>query len=154
MIDQLKKLQNGDMITIDHDSTREVAGSEDLSVGEVTYHELDDGEVVIVQLEDFVLGGYRVADLSRYFFYEVLDEGKGKTKYYRNEEFVKQIKIQTDTRTTFVISDECPLVTEDESIRFCQYNSESYYDSLMVVLYEKKWIIYMGFEIQEEQIII
>ena len=155
MIEQLKELRKGDMITIDHDGVQDLANAEDLTITDVALYEVEDGQICSLTLDQFTLLAYEVADVSRYFFYETLDEGSGKNKYCRKGEFVRQFKMPIeDKRTAFVMVEECPLVTEDESMSFCQYKSESYYDSIMVATAEDQWVIYIGIELEEQQILL
>lgn len=155
MIELLKELQSGEMITIDHDGVKELANSEDLTITDISCYEVEDGQVCVVSLDQFTLIAYEVADVVRYFFYEILDDGRGKNKYFRNGEFVRQFKVQLDDKkTAFMRVEECPLVTEDEAAYFCQYKSESYFDSIMVTISEDHWFVYLGMEIEEQHILI
>ncbi len=151
MIEEIKLLQPSDIISIDSQEVKSLLESEDFVIDSIHNYDIEEGEIVIAHTDSYALVCFKIIETERYFFYETYNEGYGKNRYYKKETFVTSFKIDD---TKYTISDDRNFITEDEETVFCQFDSTAYYNSSMIKVNNKNWILYRGFEIEESQIII
>jgi len=154
MIDEIKELDIDSVVSIEHKGINEYFDLEEISVDTLECFDIDDGLIVLIRCENYVLVSYEIGNVERHFFYEIYDEGSN-SRFTKKDQFIKQFKIEVDDKpSVYKITEESPFITDDEEKRFCQFRSNKYFDSALVELTNNQWILYVGFEIESDNLII
>src|SRR5690348_3320483 len=120
MIESLKKLSSGDLITIDNEKSKDMSGQEDFEITDIRSFTTEDGECIIITLEDYVLISHTLHGDEKYFFYEI-DDSIFDAIYEDDEELPTEISILDehetgeDDETVFFMTEESPytIINED-----------------------------------------
>lgn len=148
MIDSIKNLNEGDMISLDSAKIRNFTNQEDFSVNETNVYELDAGELVMVKLDNHFLAAHDLSGYVRYFLYELHDVERQLRKCGR------QIKLDFGNRRIAYTKNEEYQTTDHTETMIYEYTSKSYCNALLVKVCDEEAEIYRGFEINEKDIVI
>lgn len=153
MIDDLKQLSAGDMLTLDNDEIYNFTNGQDFYVIETNSYDVENGEIVIIQLDtDFTLVVHNFTSLVKLYIYELYEEHSDDV-YYRENRFASQIKLEGGAESVVYTRIGEGQTTDTETV-FCEYNSDSYFNSILIRVSEENTEVFRGFEIGEDDLVI
>jgi hypothetical protein len=169
MIDELKEIEDGSLITFDNEEISALT-SDPIAVSSVKICNSEDNEIVIVgmEMDEYCLVAHNFDTDPRYFFYQTFDAGSAEELendgyYFLTEEqdFRNKIVCRDDTRGHVYKHSEIGAVYEmvvatddddEEIISVCEYTSNTHEMTHMLVIKREDddLIILQGFEISED----
>ena len=169
MIDQLKEMGDGDLITITNEDAIDFVETDQSEIVFIKTCATDDNEFVILELNDFYLVSHNFDTDPRYYIYQILNSGSvedleqdGYFFLTEDMEFRSKIVNKEDNKSHTYKHSEVgavyELTTNDESQieSICEYYSSSHCLSNMLVIknIDETLLILQGVEISEDELII
>jgi len=151
MIDAFEGLKKGDMITLDSDEIFAFTGIEDFTISRVDIYESDEAEITIIEMkEEIYLIGHTMSGSPRYFVCESYDRT---INIELDEDFPDEIQISSNGPITFY-QDESLCITDEEENTFCEYHAENEELDRLIIAKNGDLQAYLGFEIDEYDIVL
>jgi hypothetical protein len=163
MLENIKDIQSDDVICFTEEDAIDFIGEEDLTVSEVRNYVADDGELVVVDMDEFYLVVHNFQSEEKYFIYLLIDEGsieeleQGGFKFFNeDDEFRHKIVNREEGKPHVFHYSEVGAVygltreADGDESSFCEYKSASaQYDHILVERNEECARLMHGFEIDE-----
>lgn len=176
MIEDLKEINVGDMITIDNEDVLELTNIEDFTILNVKSYTQEEGDVIIINLESHFLIAHTLNGEPKYCFLEkvangslstieddgfriiVKDESMPNKLYYgRNDREIAYRAKHDPVYGMNIERDDDPTDEEAGEISICEYRGKTKIKSLSVIMLERlddQYIIYQGLQISEANILL
>ncbi len=153
MIDELKQLKPTSMLTIDDESSRQLTGSEDLTVTDSWKYDYDGTCIVFVELDANYLIAHNLTGETKCFVCEEYDSGE---QYFDADEqdFLDEIELEGGDDCPIYEATNCVYAGEDSTPSLCEYSADHHFDYMLIVKHEEKVMVYRGIEIEEGSIIL
>lgn len=161
MMEELKELQEDSVVFFTNEEAVELFDGEEMRVTGVKVYSTDDGEMVVVEMDEFYLVAHNFQSEEAYYVYRLVDSGEDLEdegyKFLKDDgDFCQRIAIRNEEGKAQVYhhSDVGPLygVTRDDAeVSLCEFQSNS--ADLTHILIEKDddgASIMQGFEISED----
>jgi hypothetical protein len=176
MLEELKEIAVGDMLTIDNADVLEMTDAEDFTVLGVKVYTQDEGDVIIIDLETHCLIAHTLGGEPRYYVVEkaasgspdeleddgfrlVLKDDSMPSKFYsgRNGGEILYKAKHGPVYGMNVERDDVPPEEEASEIAVCEYRGKTKSKPLSVVMLERldeHYALYQGLQISEASIIL
>lgn len=156
MIEELKGLAAGDLITIDDDRVTAQADSKDHEVTAVRTYSHENGEYVHVELDGFGLAAHSLAGDPRYYFVE---EHGGDVGGLDGGELPEKVTLTLNAkRLRYLIAAEGAsdgMAAEDDTeISFAAYRGKQPLSALLVELSDEGPRAFLGFRVRESSVLL
>jgi len=174
MLEELKELVPGEMLTIDDPDVREFTENEDFNVLGVKIYSQDEGEILFLDLDGYYLVCHTFDGDPRYYIYElnadgdeddlsddgfrlVLKDDPLPHKMYagRNDREVLYKATIGPVYELNVDREDGPEESEGGEIAVCEYRSKSKHHShALIELLDTTFRVYQGFQISKNSIVL
>lgn len=176
MLEELKEIAVGEMLTIDNPDVLELTGTEDFTVVCVKSYTQDEGDVLIIDLDLYYLVAHTLLGEPRYYLVERTSSGtpdnleddgfrlilRGEAmprKLYsgRNDHEITYIAKHGPVYGMNVERDDSPPEIEPGDISICGYRGKTKIKLMSVILLERLddcYTLYQGFQISEANILL
>ena len=154
MIENLKNLQPGDMITIDDDAARVLTSNDDFTIKKIQCHACDGEDIIIVCLDGYSLVGSTLSGNILFAICEQYDEGDG---YFDKENgcFLETINLLGGEGSISYRATTEGVYSESEYVpSFCEYEADDYFNFILAEKTSSSILIRRGFTIPEHSIVI
>lgn len=166
MFETLKELSKKDRFSIDDKNVISMCGEEDFTVHETRLYTQDEGELLIIDVNDYYLIAHNFGGDSRYYFYEINESGTiedleelGFRLLDDDNEYKERFKIKA-TKPILCKIHYGPIYNlsqdgNDGEINFCEYRtSNKQFPVLAMEENEDIITLYQGIRISESNIVI
>lgn len=148
MIEVLKNIKINEMLSIDDESALSITNREDFNIIDKKEFQSEDGDCIILEMDDFFLIAHNLAGDVLYYLTEL-----EKIEESHNSSVPDEILISKNNY------DICYIISSEEwqfdSSTICEYENNE--EKMSVIILEKtptNDIIYRGFALDEESIVI
>lgn len=176
MLEELKEIEVGEMLTVDHADVLEFTGGDDFTVASVKAYTQDEGDVAVIDLDGFHLIAHTLDGEPRYYVTELAASGEvndleddGFRLVLKDDSMPKKLYSGRNDREIpykakygpvygmNVERDDNPPEEEADDIAVCEYRSKAKTKPLSVVFLERldaHYNLYRGFQIGEASILL
>lgn len=163
MIDELRTLEQDDTLIFLSSQACDFTEAEEMIVTEVRSYYNDDGEIVVVEMDDCCLICHNFQSEEQYYLYRLVDEGltgdledEGYKFLNADDDFRSKIIVRDEDARPFVFnhSDTGAIYEIEEEVSLCEYAQTGNFLPLRNYIFIEKERDYAkimkGFEIKED----
>lgn len=171
MYDDIKELRSGNKISVDHPGVFALTQQEDFEVRGVRVFSQDDGEIVMVELDEFHLVAHTLTGDPRYYMYEEYASGTAAALDEEGlhpldgEEFRARMRVKAGGKAVQCKAVNGPVyglaVDRDDrggdaqEVGCCEYRTSwKHHPLLLVVREDDRLVAYRGLRVPEDSIVL
>ncbi len=151
MIEALKKLKPGAMLTIDAEVSKDFTNQEDFVVEASQEYNCDGTEVVIVTLGDFTLTATNISGDTKFSICEHYDDGDS---YVDGDDFFDEIEVAGGEGDDEYQKIDAVYACDEGDTAFGEYTSSCHFNYILIHTNKDGTLLYRGIEVTEDQIIL
>lgn len=153
MIEELIQLEPQSMLSIDDERSKQFTGLEDFIIVAIENINCESAQVVIVDLNDFILISSNLSGEIKYAICELYDDGY---EYLddNEEDFSETIELIGGEGNQIYQQTYIGFSIDHVEDSFCEYTTDDHFDFILIRKQEHSVMVYRGFELAEMALVL